>query len=614
MSDNQDIDSIILKNNIVAGVVPAPSELTLGEIAINTADGIIYTKKNDGSVVAVGVSDSGSSLVQTVAGRIGNVIITKSDVELNNVDNTSDANKPVSIAQAAADTAIQNIASQDATTKSDAAKAYSIQRGNHTGTQSSSTISDFSSAVSTASPVKSVAGKTGIVALTKQDVGLNNVDNTSDSNKPVSTAQASADTAVLVAAETLATEKSSNAQLYAVQRSNHTGTQAISTVNGLQTALNNKADSVHNHDDRYYTETEINTFLSEKQASGNYATLVGGLVPASQLPSYVDDVLEYVNLAAFPTTGETGKIYVAQDNNKTYRWAGSFYVEISASPGSTDSVPEGATNLYYTDARVQLAAPVKSVAGRTGIIDLTKADVGLGSIDNTSDLDKPISVSVQTALNTKSDSGHQHNDVIKFNTGIGADSSLSTSTGTRNTSTGHASFSINTTGSNNSAFGSPSLWQNLTGSNNTATGAWSMIFNDSGSDNTGIGTGALSNNVNASRNTALGSAALFNTTTGLDNIGIGAFSAIGNITGSNNIVIGTNADVSDSVFNNCLVIGNNAVANRSGQFVLGSSTNPLNTSLTVGATGTATALPGQPLGYLQVRLNNNLVKIPYYRE
>lgn len=614
MSDNQDTDIIILKNNIVAGVVPAPSELTLGEVAINTADGIIYTKKNDGSVVAVGVSESGSSLVQSVAGRIGNVLLTKSDVGLNNIDNTSDANKPVSIAQAAADTAIQNTAAQDATTKSDATKAYSIQRGNHTGTQSSSTISDFSSAVSTASPVKSVASKTGIVTLTKQDVGLSNVDNTSDNNKPVSTAQASADTAVLVAAETLATEKSSNAQLYAIQRSNHTGTQAISTVSGLQTELNNKANSVHNHDDRYYTETEINTFLSGKQASGNYATLVGGLVPASQLPSYVDDVLEYVNLAAFPTTGESSKIYVAQENNKTYRWAGSFYVEISASPGTTDAVPEGSTNLYYTDARVQLAAPVKTVAGRTGDIVLTKVDIGLSSIDNTSDLDKPISTSVQTALNAKSDSSHQHNDVIKFNTGIGAESSLSTSSGTRNTSTGHASFSINTTGSNNSAFGSPSLWQNLTGSNNTAMGAWSMIFNDSGSDNVGIGTGALSNNVNASRNTALGSAALFNTTTGLDNIGIGAFSALGNITGSNNIIIGTNANVSDSVFNNCLVLGNNAVANRSGQFVLGSSTNPLNTSLTVGATGTATALPGQPLGYLQIRLNNILVKIPYYRE
>lgn len=55
------------------------------------------------------------------------------------------------------------------------------------------------------------------------------------------------------------------------------------------------------------------------------ADLVNGLVPASQLPSYVDDVLEYANLAAFPAEGETGKIYVALDDNLTYRWTGTVY-------------------------------------------------------------------------------------------------------------------------------------------------------------------------------------------------------------------------------------------------------------------------------------------------
>lgn len=61
------------------------------------------------------------------------------------------------------------------------------------------------------------------------------------------------------------------------------------------------------------------------------ADLVGGTVPASQLPSYVDDVLEYANLAVFPVTGESGKIYVAINTNITYRWTGTAYVEISAS-------------------------------------------------------------------------------------------------------------------------------------------------------------------------------------------------------------------------------------------------------------------------------------------
>lgn len=64
----------------------------------------------------------------------------------------------------------------------------------------------------------------------------------------------------------------------------------------------------------------------------NFANLSNnGKVPASQLPSYVDDVEEYESLSSFPTTGEDGKIYVAQDTNLTYRWSGTRYVEISQS-------------------------------------------------------------------------------------------------------------------------------------------------------------------------------------------------------------------------------------------------------------------------------------------
>ncbi|SHN66071.1 hypothetical protein [Desulfitobacterium chlororespirans] len=71
---------------------------------------------------------------------------------------------------------------------------------------------------------------------------------------------------------------------------------------------------------------------SKKGTANGYAELdASGKVPASQLPSYVDDVLEYANQAAFPSTGETGKIYIAIDTNQTYRWGGTGYVEISAS-------------------------------------------------------------------------------------------------------------------------------------------------------------------------------------------------------------------------------------------------------------------------------------------
>lgn len=71
---------------------------------------------------------------------------------------------------------------------------------------------------------------------------------------------------------------------------------------------------------------------SEMGVASGVATLdTNGKVPSAQLPSYVDDVLEYVNKAGFPATGESGKIYVAQDTNLTYRWSGTAYVEISPS-------------------------------------------------------------------------------------------------------------------------------------------------------------------------------------------------------------------------------------------------------------------------------------------
>jgi len=72
-------------------------------------------------------------------------------------------------------------------------------------------------------------------------------------------------------------------------------------------------------------QTDLNTALGLK------ADLVGGKVPSSQLPSYVDDVVEVATYSALPTTGETGKIYVVLDTNLIYRWSGSAYIEIKDS-------------------------------------------------------------------------------------------------------------------------------------------------------------------------------------------------------------------------------------------------------------------------------------------
>ena len=106
------------------------------------------------------------------------------------------------------------------------------------------------------------------------------------------------------------------------------------------------------------TTASLSTYqaTSEKNAANGYVGLDSSAkISSTYLPSYVDDVIEAANQAALPATGETGKIYVTLDTNKTYRWSGSAYVEITPSPGSTDAVTEGTTNKYYTDARARAA-------------------------------------------------------------------------------------------------------------------------------------------------------------------------------------------------------------------------------------------------------------------
>lgn len=82
----------------------------------------------------------------------------------------------------------------------------------------------------------------------------------------------------------------------------------------------------------------ISISLNNKGVAGGLATLdTNGKVYADQLPSYVDDILEFANLAAFPVTGEPSKIYMALDTNLIYRWSGTTYVGISSGSGTVDA-------------------------------------------------------------------------------------------------------------------------------------------------------------------------------------------------------------------------------------------------------------------------------------
>lgn len=146
--------------------------------------------------------------------------------------------------------------------------------------------------------------------------------------------------------------------------------------------------------------------LSPKLGETNgIATLdSSGKVPSTQLPSYVDDVLEYSSSTAFPSIGESGKIYVDINSNKSYRWSGSVYVEISKSLslGTTSSTAYrgdlGANNAnniatlqsYFDNGISKEASKVShsltagnKVYNGSADITITKTDIGLGNVENT---------------------------------------------------------------------------------------------------------------------------------------------------------------------------------------------------------------------------------------
>lgn len=143
-------------------------------------------------------------------------------------------------------------------------------------------------------------------------------------------AENAADVAIGVVNE--AQQATANAN-QAAQSANEAATnanQAAASANDAATEAHTQAEYAKTQGD--YAKAEGDRVLAEKGQPGGLAELdESGRVPSSQLPSYVDDVVEYPSRSDFPTTGESGKIYVATDTNLAYRWGGTEYVEISPS-------------------------------------------------------------------------------------------------------------------------------------------------------------------------------------------------------------------------------------------------------------------------------------------
>ena len=248
--------------------------------------------------------------------------------------------------------------------------------------------------------------------VTKTQIGLGNVDNTSDLDKPVSTAtQTKLDTKVdKITGKSLVsdTEITKLSQLpnkatldSSIADAKKAGTDAQSNLNTHISNLENPHEVTKIQVGLSNVTNDAQVKRSEMGVNNGVATLdASGKILTSQLPSFVDDVIEAASKTAFPTKGESGKIYVALDTNLTYRWGGTEYVEISKSL----ALGETSSTAYAGDKGKQTTDTLNShLINYLNPHQVTKAQVGLENVDNTSDISKPISTAVQNALDTKVD-------------------------------------------------------------------------------------------------------------------------------------------------------------------------------------------------------------------
>lgn len=152
----------------------------------------------------------------------------------------------------------------------------------------------------------------------------------------------------------------------------------------LEASIATKANAIHTH-----TSSDIlniDTFVdgridAQKAVASGLATLgTDGKVPQAQLPSYVDDVLEFASLANFPITGESGKIYIAIDTGSAYRWTGSSYFKINNSVSTADEA------LKLTNSRTIAATgdatwsvPFNGTANVSATLTLSNTGVASGT-------------------------------------------------------------------------------------------------------------------------------------------------------------------------------------------------------------------------------------------
>ncbi len=319
-----------------------------------------------------------------------------------------------------------------------------------------------------------------------------------------------------------------------------------------------------------------------------------GTISSGLLPSYVDDVLNYTNLAGFPGTGETGKIYVDETTNKVYRWSGSVYVEISSSATAGEALK--LTNARTISTTGDITGSISGFDGSanvSGVMTLQTVNSNVGSFGSVSAI-PVVTVNAKgqvTAVSTnsignelialqalsdtpgflkKTGDGTYLIDVNSYlsltgGTITGDLVSTSATTSTSPTTGAIRAASLGITGAifadtisansynlipvgrgaggvgSNTVIGVNSLLANTTGANLTAVGVNSLLANTTGNSLTAVGLDSLRVNTSGSNLTAVGVGSLQNNTTGNSSTAVGVGALFSNATGSSLVGFGVNA-------------------------------------------------------------------------
>lgn len=324
-------NTLKVKRSSVQGKVPLTTDLDLGELAVNTYDGKLFLKKNVGGT---------ETIVDVTVGADAATILTL----LKTVDGSGsglDADL-VEGMHAVSTNTVNSVVARDASGNFSAGTITAALSGNASTTTKLATARTISI---TGDVTGSVSFDGSADASITATIAANSVALGTDTTGNY---VASVATTAPLSGGAAGSEGSTLTLSLASGYGDTKNPYAYKTANTVLAAPNGSAGV-----------PSFRTLVAQDIPALDASKITSGVFDAARLPSYVDDVLEYTNLASFPTTGETGKIYVDLATNKTYRWSGTVYVYITS--GAVDSV-----------------------AGKTGVVTLTNSDVGLGNVENKS--------------------------------------------------------------------------------------------------------------------------------------------------------------------------------------------------------------------------------------